>query len=354
MVESGQRDVIDIAYDNPDRLHTGIEVLTFDALKPRLKSSVARRPSRLDFHQLVLVRGGEGTAMVDFVRYPCVRGTLLHLRPGQVQRLPSDASGRPADLDAVLLLFTPDFPPPLPAARRVLDGFGPVAWHLAPTDFGAFDRAAAELEAEYTALRAAQTSTDLTGALLRQLLGALLIRVARLPGPGPGPDSDSDADPAAGPVRDADLHLAFRRELERSFATTRSVEDYAARLGCSPRTLTRACLAATGRTAKQLADARVALQAQRLLAHTDLPVATTAADSASASRPTSASSSSAKPAVPRATSAAPSADCGPRTQSRHRPFMSVTSRPARAAPSTTGWCAGSPPEAVSGRVILHA
>ncbi|MFI6116754.1 helix-turn-helix domain-containing protein [Kitasatospora sp. NPDC051164] len=52
-----------------------------------------------------------------------------------------------------------------------------------------------------------------------------------------------------------------------------SVEDYAARLGYSPRTLTRACLAATGRSAKQLADARVVLQAQRLLAHTDLPVA---------------------------------------------------------------------------------
>nr|WP_280714772.1 helix-turn-helix domain-containing protein [Kitasatospora sp. MAP5-34] len=32
-------------------------------------------------------------------------------------------------------------------------------------------------------------------------------------------------------------------------------------------------MAATGRSAKQLADARVALQAQRLLAHTDLPVA---------------------------------------------------------------------------------
>ncbi|SOB88660.1 helix-turn-helix domain-containing protein [Streptomyces sp. 1331.2] len=266
MVENGQRDVVDIAYDNPDRRHTGIEVLSFDALKARLKSSVARRPSRLDFHQLVLVRDGEGTVMVDFVRYPCARGTLLHLRPGQVQRLPSDASGRPADLDASLLLFTPDFPPPLPAAHRVLDGFGPVAWQLPPTDFGAFDRATAELEAEYAALQAAQATeaaTDLTGVLLRQLLGAFLIRIARIPGP----------DPAAGPAAGPDVHLAFRRELERSFAATRSVEDYAARLGYSPRTLTRVCLAATGRTAKQLADARVALQAQRLLAHTDLPVA---------------------------------------------------------------------------------
>ncbi len=273
MVESGQRDVIDIAYDNPDRLHTGVEVLTFDALKLRLKGSVARRPSRLDFHQVMLVRGGEGTAMVDFVTHPCTRGTLLHLRPGQVQRLPSGANGRPAALDAVLLLFTADFPPPLPATHEVLHGFGPAAWHLPPDEFEAFDRTVTEMDAEYRTLRDEQTpgttapadiDIELTGALLRQLLGALLIRMARL------------ADPAGRPVPagpGTEVHLAFRRELEHSFATTRNVEDYAARLGCSPRTLTRACLAATGRSAKQLADARVALQAQRLLAHTDLPVA---------------------------------------------------------------------------------
>ncbi|MDH6138201.1 AraC-like DNA-binding protein [Kitasatospora sp. GP30] len=263
MVESGQRDVIDIAYDNPDRLPAGLEVLTFTALKSRLRSSVARRPSRLDFHQVMLVRGGKGTAMVDFVAHPCTRGTLLHLRPGQVQRLPSDARGRPADLDAVLLLFTADFPPPLPATREVLDGFGPVAWQLAPTEFDAFDRAVAELAAEYGTLRSEQLP-ELTGALLCQLVGALLIRLARLADRG---------EPSASGPHGAEVYLAFRRELERSFATSRSVEDYAARLGYSPRTLTRACLAATGRSAKQLADARVALQAQRLLAHTELPVA---------------------------------------------------------------------------------
>ncbi|MGF1431677.1 helix-turn-helix transcriptional regulator [Kitasatospora sp. LaBMicrA B282] len=278
MVETGQHGVIDIAYDNPDRQHTGLEVLSFDALKLRLKASVAHRPSRLDFHQLLLVRGGEGTAMVDFVSHPCTRGTLLHLRPGQVQRLPADASGRPADLDAVLLLFTADFPPPLPAAREVLDGFGPVARRLPPHELDAFERAVTELAAEYRSLRDEQppgptlpagTNGGLTAALLRQLLGALLIRLARLPGPA-GPTRPAPAAPA---TPGAEVHLAFRRELERCHATTRSVEEYAARLGYSPRTLTRACLAATGRSAKQLVDARVALQAQRLLAHTDLPVA---------------------------------------------------------------------------------
>lgn len=121
----------------------------------------------------------------------------------------------------------------------------------------------AELAAEYGTLRSEQLP-ELTGALLCQLVGALLIRLARLADRG---------EPSASGPHGAEVYLAFRRELERSFATSRSVEDYAARLGYSPRTLTRACLAATGRSAKQLADARVALQAQRLLAHTELPVA---------------------------------------------------------------------------------
>jgi transcriptional regulator GlxA family with amidase domain len=42
------------------------------------------------------------------------------------------------------------------------------------------------------------------------------------------------------------------------------------------RTLTRACLAATGRTAKQVIDDRVVLEARRMLAATALPVATIA------------------------------------------------------------------------------
>ncbi|WP_269859627.1 helix-turn-helix transcriptional regulator [Streptomyces sp. RPT161] len=97
----------------------------------------------------------------------------------------------------------------------------------------------------------------------RQLLGAVLLRLARLPHPHH----------AASARAGGDVFRAFRYELERSFAATRSVQRYAAQLGYSPRTLTRACQAATGRTAKELIDARAALEAQRLLAHTDLPVA---------------------------------------------------------------------------------
>ncbi|MEZ0021947.1 AraC-like DNA-binding protein [Kitasatospora sp. MAP12-15] len=120
-----------------------------------------------------------------------------------------------------------------------------------------------DLATEYDSLPGREAhDTALTTELLRHLLAALLLRIARLPHPG-------DHDPTAG----GETFRAFQRELEASFAVNRNAHDYAARIGYSSRTLTRACLAATGRTAKELIDLRVALEAKRLLAHTRLPVA---------------------------------------------------------------------------------
>jgi len=103
-------------------------------------------------------------------------------------------------------------------------------------------------------------SSGHAAALLRHQLTVLLLRIALLADPEPGgPESRTFA--------------RFRRLLEEGHGTSRRVEDYAARLGCSVRTLTRASLAVTGRTAKQVVDDRVALQARRLLACTALSVA---------------------------------------------------------------------------------
>jgi AraC-like DNA-binding protein len=53
-------------------------------------------------------------------------------------------------------------------------------------------------------------------------------------------------------------------------AGARVVAWCARRLGYSPRTLSRATHEAVGRSAKQFIDDRVALEAKRLLAHTDI------------------------------------------------------------------------------------
>lgn len=264
MVDTGQTGIVDLGYENPDRPRLALEAMTFAQLRSRTRERVASSPIRADFHQLTVVRGGRGVAMVDFGLLDCRPGTVLHVRPGQVQRLPAGPAGGLADLDAIVVLFTAGFPPPMPRALPLLDlDFGPVALQAPAGERERLYQAVAELEAEYRLLGTRdQATARLSVELLRQLLGAALLRIARLPRP-----------PGSGPAEVNEVFRAFRREAERSFAATRDVQDYAARLGYAPRTLTRACLAATGRTAKQFLDARVTLEAERLLVHTDLPVA---------------------------------------------------------------------------------
>ncbi|MFD4511146.1 helix-turn-helix domain-containing protein [Streptomyces sp. NPDC058457] len=265
MVETGQAPVIERGYRNPARPGLRMEVLPFRDLARRLPGEEFRRVHRLDFHQLTLVHSGEATGMVDFVDVPLRPGTLLYIRPGQVQHLPTASGNAPADLDATIVLFTPDFPPRSPATARVTDdAFGPAYWPLGPADHERLRRALADLAAEYTDLP--EQDPEITRELLRHLLAALLLRIARLPA------SDGRA-----PAVTEEPYRLFRHELERSFAVLRQGHEYAARLGYSLKTLNRACQRATGHTAKQLVDARVMLEAKRLLANTDLPVAAVSA-----------------------------------------------------------------------------
>jgi len=68
-------------------------------------------------------------------------------------------------------------------------------------------------------------------------------------------------------------YVAFRSRLEDHLAESHQVADHARTLGYSARTISRACLAVTGQTAKQVLIDRLVLEAKRLLVHTDLTAA---------------------------------------------------------------------------------
>jgi AraC-like DNA-binding protein len=255
---------------------------------------------RVPVHLLALVTAGRASFSVDFEMYPCRPGGLLWVRPGQVVGFP------PPGVDATLVLFEPQFiqvaektigpsgppaqrsigsgeppadqgtapSPPRPrwtgrrAGTRATEGDAPtVPWLVAGTywqpggeDGDAITDAISQIETDYQRL---VNGEDIPIGVLRHQLYALLLRLSRL-------------EPEGGPTvaaADNELFARFRAAVDERFALTRQVEDYAKLLGCSVRTLTRASLAATGRTAKQLVDDRVALEAKRLLAESDLSAA---------------------------------------------------------------------------------
>ncbi|MEV0129453.1 AraC family transcriptional regulator [Dactylosporangium sp. NPDC050688] len=208
-----------------------------------------RAPQRPQDHVVILVSAGQGTHTLDFVTHACRPGTLLWGRPGQVHQF-----GGQAGFDATVLAFAPSILPPLPV-RLVADPFAPACWQPAGEDEEAIVAEIAQIAVD----RARSDGSQLSRTLLAHQVAVLLMRIAALAPP-----------PRTGPA--ADLIERLRAEIERD-VTHRRVEDHAERLGCSVRTLTRASLAVTGRSAKQLVDERIALEAKRLLATSDLPVA---------------------------------------------------------------------------------
>jgi AraC-like DNA-binding protein len=253
MVKSGRGPLEERPFRNPSRPQLGIEVLTLAELRRRLTPDAFAAPHRLDFHQITFITRGRGVAVIDFDEHRCSPGRLLHTRPGQVQRLPRTDAGS-AQPDGVIVLFTRSF------VQRpgLVAGLGTDVWQLEQQPGRRVRSLLTEIATEY---RQAADHED-SPLLLRHLLTALLIHIARLPR-----DTRSSAEPGTSD------YFRFVQELEHRFTRTRRVRDYAAALGCSPRTLTRTSLAATGRTAKQVIDDRVSLEAKRLLAHTDRQIA---------------------------------------------------------------------------------
>jgi AraC-like DNA-binding protein len=247
----------------------GLDVLRLTDLHRRFPVDVSTRPLRMTCHALMLFSVGHGRHAIDFVRYDCRPGTVLWSRPGQVHQF----SGQPA-LDANVLLFTPELLPAAggpadPLGGLLHDPFAPAGWLPTGEDEEAIITEFTQIATD----RERHAAGDgVPVELLRHQLAVLLVRVATLSGA-----TLSSGTALAGSTvsrRSSDGMLArLHQELGVSFATTRRVEDYAERLGVSVRTLTRACLVGCGCSAKQVIDARVALEAKRLLGCSDDSVA---------------------------------------------------------------------------------
>jgi AraC-like DNA-binding protein len=228
---------------------TGLDVASLTDLRRRLPPL---RPVLASCHVLMMFTAGRGRHGIDFVDHECRPSTLLWARPGQVHQfapLPT--------LDATVLLFSNDLlPPPSGALGALLDDpYAPPGWLPTGEDEEAIITEVTQLATDRERHAAGE---PVPVQLLRHQLAVLLVRVAAL----------------NRPTRPTSALLnRFHREIDATSNESRRVEDYAARLGVSVRTLTRACLLATGQSAKQVVDARVALAAKRLLACTDAPVA---------------------------------------------------------------------------------
>ena len=243
----GRDGVRRVEFNAPGGPGLQLEVLARQELGRRAASALAR-PHRTEFHRLMLVDTGQTWHEVDCAEYPLGPKTVLWVRPGQVQRF-----GPPVDGEVVL--FNPGVPASVSTELTPLlvNTRGPV-WHPQPDDYAGIRELVRQLRLE------AGRATAAADEARRHLLSVLLLRIG-----------SADTTESA-PEHPNSIAARFAAEVERSFASTHRVAEYAHRLGYSVRTLTRASTVATGLSASEVIDARITLEARRLLAYSGLAV----------------------------------------------------------------------------------
>ncbi|MFJ8141237.1 helix-turn-helix domain-containing protein [Streptomyces sp. NPDC096013] len=211
------------------------------------------RPGRATFHYLIAVTEGELLHDVDHVTRTVTPGQWLWVRPGHALcwHPPGTARGP-------FILFEPDVL--RPDLARLL---APLTAHDAPAvlspqheDAAWLRQTALQLLDEHRAL--GRRPLDIHHALRRSLLESLLLRLANSPGLAPVGQVTAGTGPA-------DRYGRFLDALELHFRELHQAADYAALLGCSVRTLSRAARDATGKGVREVIDERRLLEAQRLL-----------------------------------------------------------------------------------------
>ncbi|WP_406836072.1 helix-turn-helix transcriptional regulator [Streptomyces sp. AHU1] len=246
-----------IIFAVPAGAPAGLEVISLAALRARsrVRGTDLGAPQRPAFHQVLTLTSGALRPTVDFTAHDVGRGSWLWTRPGQVLQW-----GELTRAEGTLITFERDFPGEATVRAARLDDPHARVLRVPRAEVATSLRVAtAHLEHEFRT--PGRLPRDAHDAVLRHLLDVLVLRLAHL--------EESD-DPATGP---SETFLRFRAGVERDFARTRRVDDYALALGYSARTLSRATLESAGMGAKEFIDRRVVLEAKRLLAHTDLAVA---------------------------------------------------------------------------------
>ena len=216
-----------------------VELSTIADMRARSEELMAK-PGRIGFHSVIICTGGEGLHEVDFAPVVVKPGRVIHVWPGQVHRF---RFGR--DYDAAMLLFL-DEAADLTTPRWPI---GPQWFDLSDEEMSLSAEALAVLAHEQVAQRSAESRQRATA-------GALQLLIVRL---------GLDVHPETRRTGLPEPYVRLMEQLGDGSGWSRSVTDRAARLGYSQRTLSRACKTATGRSAKEVIDDRIVLEAQRLL-----------------------------------------------------------------------------------------
>lgn len=205
-------------------------------------------------HQVLLLRSGGGTAQLEERAATLAPMTLVNVPPGEVHAF----SFEPGTQGFVVTLTDE-------MLDSMLGGVGDVRRPLGQAFVGAadarVDAVMHQIWQEFSALGEARA------LVLRGLAATLLGLTARVA---------MRSAPKRSGAEDSAQMRRFESLLEAHFLERWSVADYARAMAMSPTHLSRISRAATGEPASRVIDARIAREARRSLAFTNLSISTIA------------------------------------------------------------------------------
>ncbi|WP_282354818.1 AraC family transcriptional regulator [Pontibacterium granulatum] len=236
--------------------------MSFSDLKKKVPDERLTLPERVELYLLLMVTSGDMIHTLDFVDYTLPQGSLVVVRPGQVQQwhptpeveaqivlvdptaLPFDAAVSHTRELELLTLF--DWQPQTQLGDELRTNLEQIIGRL-ESDIAGFD------------------GSELEISLIRHELLALLFRLACF-------QHDLVQSQTKRTVG-YEKYKMFIELLEQHYRVEHALQFYAKRLGYATSTLSRACLEIEGYSAKVVIDHRIALEGKRMLAHSGASVA---------------------------------------------------------------------------------
>ncbi len=251
------QDISNIHFKKRSNPALKFEILSLNDLFRRDVEVPLTKPQRVRFYILIFITKGYGRHFIDFEAYDYEPGSLLFISQNRIQFFEPNLEN-----DGFMILFTEDFlyKSEADAARLRKSPFLDYQYYtpklsLGGEDKDAFERMIQEMRVEYQ-----RPFDDVQEEILRSLLNVLLLRAERL-------IIDSDVYPRI----PADVQK-FLQLVDENYSNYHHVRDYMPFLETSTKTLNKRTQSALGKTAKECIDARIILEAKRLLTHTSLAV----------------------------------------------------------------------------------
>lgn len=214
---------------------------------------------RIGFFLLALYTSGEGVHWVDGEGYEVKPGSLIFVRPRQVHRV-ATANG----ISGECIALHPDFVPPQDDVGRHWISAVPTRQSLCPArqqDFLCLTRAVLRYSWNAGAYEDRRRAAQ-------QRIMSLLLELSLPPGIREATTRESVPEK----LRAGWVLRGFEALIKKHLSDRLSIQEYARKIGCAERTLTRVTLVVHGCTAKQYLDERTATEFKRLLLQTTMTV----------------------------------------------------------------------------------